>query len=379
MSPLRDLFLLRDDIVFLNHGSLGACPRPVFEVYQDWQRELERQPVEFLGRRFGVLMKESRDALGPYLNADPDHLVFVPNATTGVNIIAHSIPFEKGDEILTTTHSYGAMDRTWEWISTRFGAHYVRLPVTLPLTTPESLIEEIWSGVTDQTRVLFLSHITSPSALTWPIAELIGRARERNIITVIDGAHAPGQIPLDLETLGADFYTGNCHKWLMAPKGAAFLFARPEKHFLVEPLVISWNNMSASGGRFIQELEFQGTRDIAAYLSVPAAIAFLEEHDWESVRENCRELVRYARVRLVEITGETPLCPEAGGWLNQMVAQPLPAGVDGEALKERLYDTHRIEVPVTWLEGRPLIRLSVQGYNTRADVDAFLEALGAAL
>lgn len=379
-AALRDLFLLRDDIVFLNHGSFGACPRPVFEAYQRWQLELERQPVEFIGRRFGGLMQAARAALGELLGADASDLVYVPNATVGLNIVARALPLSAGEEVLATDHEYGATDRMWRFVCARRGAHYRRQPIPLPITSASEVVEAIWSGVTERTRVLFISQITSPTALILPVAELIQRAREAGIITVIDGAHAPGQIALDLAALGADFYSGNCHKWLMAPKGAGFLYARPAMQPLLEPLVVSWGWQSETPGpsRFIDEQEYQGTRDIAAYLSVPAAIAFLRDHDWPAVQRRCHALLRDARRRVGALTGLPPLAPDTDVWFRQMAAVPLPP-CDAAALKRRLYDEFAVEVPIGTWNGRQLLRISIQGYNRAADVDALLAALAALL
>jgi isopenicillin-N epimerase len=376
MRNLRDLFLLRPDVVFLNHGSFGACPRSVFEAYQEWQLELERQPVAFLGRRFAGLMREARQALADFVSADADDLVYVPNATTGLNLVARSLPLEPGDEVLATNHEYGALDRTWRFICAKRGAHYVRQPVTTPVTSVQGVVEAIWSGVTDRTRVLFFSHITSPTAIITPVAELVRRARQAGIITVIDGAHSPGQVPLDLKGWGADFYVGNCHKWMMAPKGSAFVYARPDRQPLLEPLVISWGWHSETPGpsRFIDEQEYQGTRDIAAYLAVPAAIQFMRTHDWPAIQRGCHELVRHARQEITRLTGLAPLTPDAPAWFRQMAAFPLP-DCDGERLQRRLYDEFAVEIPIVTWNGRPLVRISVQGYNTQADVDALVEAL----
>jgi isopenicillin-N epimerase len=209
-AHIRDEFLLDRDVVFLNHGSFGACPREVFERYQDWQLELERRPVEFLGRRLPTLLAEARAALGAYVNADPDDLVFVQNATAGVNLAAWALDLRPGDEVLSTSLEYGALDLAWEHVAGHGPARYVRMPVTVPL---DDAVEEIWSGVTDRTRALFLSHITSETALRLPVEELCSRARERGIATVIDGTHVPGHIPLDLRALDVDYYAGNCHKW----------------------------------------------------------------------------------------------------------------------------------------------------------------------
>ncbi len=383
-TDLRELFLLRPDVVFLNHGSFGACPRPVFEAYQQWQQELERQPVEFLGRRFASLMKTAREGLAAYVHAAPEDLVYVPNATTGLNIVARSLPLQPGDEVLTTDHEYGALDRTWRFVCAKRKATYVNHPLPLPIQSTEEAVETIWAGVTLRTRVLFISHITSPTALILPVTELIRCAREAGILTVVDGAHAPGQIPLDLEALGVDFYAGNCHKWAMCAKGSAFLYARQEVQHLLEPLVVSWGwepertNLLAldeGASRFVLEQEWQGTRDPAAYLSVLAAIQFQAEHDWPHVRQECHKLLQETRRRIQELTGLPPICPDSPEWYAQMAAFPLPA-CNGATLQRRLYDEYRVEVPIIEWSGRQLVRVSVQGYNTAEDVTALMRALG---
>lgn len=373
---LRDRFLLEPHVIFLNHGSFGACPKPVFDEYQHWQRELERQPVEFLGRRFNDLMLTARSALGASVGAAADDLVYVTNATVGLNSVARSLALRPGDEVLSTDHEYGALDRTWRFLCGKCGAQYLRQPVSVPIRSVDEVTDAIWSGVTDRTRVLFLSHITSPTAITFPIKPLIDRAHKRGIITIVDGAHAPGQIDLNLRELGADFYSGNLHKWLMSPKGSAFLYARKEVQQLVEPLVVSWGWEAENPGpsKFIDEQEWTGTRDIAAFLSVPAAIQFQRDHDWPRVRSECHELVRYARKQVSELTGLPPLTPDDPGWFAQMSALPLPS-CDLDTLKRRLYAEYRIEIPVINWNERHFLRISVQGYNTRADVDALIAAL----
>ncbi|MHB8648106.1 MAG: aminotransferase class V-fold PLP-dependent enzyme, partial [Thermomicrobiales bacterium] len=282
LAALAELFLVRRDITFLNHGSYGACPRPVFETYQAWQRELEGQPVEFLGRRVRGLLAEARAAFADFVGTAADNLVFMPNVTWAINAVARSLPLEPGDEVLATDLEYGAVDRTWRYYCDRRGARYINQPITLPVTTAEAFVDELWAGVTERTRVIAISHITSGTALILPVAEVCRRARAAGILTVVDGAHAPGQIDLDLDDLGADFYGGNCHKWLCAPKGSGFLFARPERQPLLEPLIISWGYQADVPGPslFLDHFERTGTHDPAAYLSVPAAIAFQREYDW---------------------------------------------------------------------------------------------------
>src|SRR5712691_10980583 len=283
---LRELLLLGPDVVYLHHGSFGACPRPVFAAYQRWQLELERQPVDFLHYRFDGLMREAREKLAAFLGAAPDDLVYVTNATTGLNIVARSLALQAGDEVLSTDHEYGALDKTWTFVCGRRGARYVQARLPSPLESPDQVIESIWARVTERTRVLFVSHITSPTALIFPVEALVRRARPAGILTVIDGAHAPGQIPLHLADLGADFYVGNCHKWMCAPKGSGFLYARRDRQSLLAPLVVSWGWPSG----FVEEQQRQGTRDIAAFLSVPAAIEFLREHNWPAVQRACHAL-----------------------------------------------------------------------------------------
>ena len=206
-------FLLDPEITFLNHGSFGACTRPVFDIYQDWQRKLEHHPVEFLDRQAGALMAEARSALAEYLNCAPEEIVYFPNPTTAINMVARNLALGPGDEILTTDHEYGAMDRTWRYVCQKTGARYVQQPIPLPVTAQEEFVETFWAGVTSHTRVVFLSHITSPTALIFPIEEICQRAREASLLCIVDGAHAPGQIAVDLEAIGADMYVGACHKW----------------------------------------------------------------------------------------------------------------------------------------------------------------------
>jgi isopenicillin-N epimerase len=373
---LQRAFLLRPGIHYLNHGSFGACPKPVFRAYQRWQRELESEPVEFLGRRFSNLMSEARESLGTYVGADADDLVFVPNVTVGLNAVARSLRLAADDEVLATDHEYGALNRTWQFVCEHAGARYVQAALPEDIESREAVVNAVWDRVTSHTRVLFMSHITSPTALILPVAELVERARRAGITTVVDGAHAPGQIPLDLRSLGADFYAGNCHKWLCAPKGSAFLVARREAQEVITPLVISWGWRSDTPGpsRFVDEQEWQGTRDPAAYLSVPAAIGFQARHSWPYVQEQCHALLQAARRRIERLSGLPAICPDSLEWYRQMGAFPLPA-CDGAALQRALYDDYHIEVPIVQWGGRQFVRVSIQAYNTEADVSALVDAL----
>ena len=380
---MRDLYLLDPDVHFLNHGSFGATPRPVFAEYQRWQRELERQPVEFLGRRSDGLLDAARAAVAAHLGTERDNLVFVLNATHGVNIVARSLDFRPGDEVLTTDLEYGACDETWAYLAGKAGAKVVRMPVDLPVDDPATVVEAVWAGVTPRTRVLYLSHITSGTALTLPVEELCRRARSAGILSVIDGAHAPGHVPVDLDALGADVYTGNLHKWLSAPKGSGLLYVRPEHQAWMESTIVSWGWVAGSGhdrpdSQFVSRNQWQGTRDLAAFLATPAAIDFQRTRDWPAVQERCHTLVTEARRRVCALTGLEPASPEPAAdafpWYRQMVLAPLPP-VDAVALKARLYDEHRVEVPLTKWRDRDFVRVSVQAYNTEEDIDALLDGL----
>ncbi len=364
---------------FLNHGSFGACPKSVFTVYQDWQLRLERQPVRFFGRELDGLLREARFALAEFLNVAGDDLVYVPNATHGVNIVARSLDLQPGDQVLTTNHEYGACDFTWDFLCARRGAEYIHQPIALPVVSEAQMLEQFWAGVGPRTRVIYLSHITSPTALRLPVEQVCARARAEGILTIVDGAHAPGQIPLDLAAIEADFYTGNTHKWMLNAKGAAFLYARRSVQSLVEPLTVSWgygnDPQFGSGSRFVDILQWSGTYDPAAYLTTPTAIRFLLEQDWPQVRQRCHLLLADAVQRVCELTGLAPLYPRDSDLFAQMAIAPLPATVDVAMLKMRLYDDFAVEVPLIEWQGHKFVRISVQAYNTPEDIEALLHGL----
>lgn len=374
----RDEFLIRDDIIFLNHGSFGACPRPVFAQYQAWQLELEQQPVAFLLRCRKQLMRAARAEIAKYLNAPIDELVFVPNVTFGLSVALRSLALEAGDQILTTNHEYGAVDRLMETVASRTGAQIVRHRVRLPYEDADSFVERFFSAATARAKVIVISHITSPTALIFPVAKICQRARQMGILTVIDGAHAPSQVPLDLAQIGADVYSGNFHKWLCAPKGSAFLHVRPGLHVRIDPLVISHG--SRADASFSERLEWLGTKDIAAYLSVPAAIAYQRQRDWHKVRGHCHQLAAdlqaqlCARYALQPLSALNPAQSAQPAKFSQMVAIPLP-DCDVGAVKNRLYEQYRIEVPVGRFEENCLLRVSVQAYNSEQDLQRLAGAL----
>ena len=365
----RDDFLIRDDIIFFNHGSFGACPKPVFAEYQRWQLELERQPIEFLLRCRESLMGQAINSIAAYLNVPDNEIVFVTNVTVGLNAVMRSLRFDPGDEILTTNHEYGAINRLLEFVARKTGARIVRNQVRLPYHNDATFVEDFFACATEKTKAIVISQITSPTALIFPVEQICERARESGILSIIDGAHVPGQLALDLEAVGADVYSGNFHKWVCSPKGSAFLHVRAEHHDLIDPLIVSHGGHADAD--FRERHEWQGTRDIAAYLTVPAAIEFQREHHWHRVRATCHQLAADAQARLCEHFELEPLSQRQ---FAQMVTIPLP-DCDAAAVKQRLYDEFRIEAPVGRFEDQCGIRLSLQAYNTSDEVNTLIAAL----
>ena len=374
---LKHEFLLDPNVVFLNHGSFGATPRPVFERYQILQRELESEPVEFLGRNASSLLSIARSSLAVYLGTERDNLVYVTNVTEALNIVAHSLKLGEGDEVLTSNMEYGAVDRTWRFLAQKQGFKYINQPVTVPVQNQDQVINDIWQGVTERTRILYLSHISSSTAMIFPIKEICRKAKELGIITIIDGAHAPGQINLNLDDIGADFYGGNCHKWLCAPKGAGFLYAAPGFQHLVQPLIVSWGWQSETPGpsQFIDYLEWTGTRDISAFLAVPDAIRYQQERNWPKVQEACHLMAGQAIHQISTLTGLAPLYPAESQWYAQMATARLPDNIASIQLQKALWNQYRIEIPIIDWNGIKLIRFSFQAYNSFNDLDLLIIAL----
>lgn len=384
-NDIRNLFLLKEDLIFLNHGSFGSCPKPVFESYQNWQVELERQPVEFLDQRRSFLkqVKQVRIVLAEKLGASPDDLVGITNATEGLNIVAHSLDLCPEDEILMTDHEYGALERTWKLVANRTGAKIVEAEIPIPLNSEARFHDAIVDAMTDRTKVLFLSHITSPTALLFPIERIVAEARARGIVTVIDGAHVPALIDLNLDELDADYYCGNCHKWMMSPKGSAFLWARFDMQSTLDPLVVSHGWVASSGekdqkgalgnNRFLDCMEMQGTRDPAAWLATVDAIEFVYDPAWVELKRQSDILAQETAKLITDLTG-LPRLSSPEFCAPQMIALQLP-DCDIDKLKRQLYEDYNIEIPVFIWKDSCIIRVSVQAYNSKADTSQLVQAL----
>ena len=376
MQYLKSHFLLRDDITFLNFGSFGASPKPVFERYQQFQLEMEQEPVLFITGNGLKYLAQSREALGNYLNCDKDDLVYVNNPSYAVNAVAKSFDLKEGDEILTTDLEYGACDKTWSYYCKKAGATYVRQHISLPVKSKEQFVEEFLKGLSPKTKLVFLSHITSTTALRLPVEEICAIAKQKGIITFVDGAHAPGQIPVNLQTLGADIYTGACHKWMMTPKGSSFLYVRKELQHSIDPLIISWgyNTLFPSGSQFLDYHQMNGTRDYSAFLTIPAAIEFMREHNWEKVAADCRKLVQENTAAFCKLLDTEPLAPVNDNFILQLVSAEIKTS-EPEKLHDHFFEKYKIQIPVMRHGDKVYLRYSINAFNSQQDLDKLFAAI----
>ena len=375
-SAVASQFLFDKEMTYLNHGSFGACPRVVFEDYQNWQRKLEFNPVQFITKEFKSANIRSKTAVASLVNCDQEDLVLTPNPTFAFNTVIRSLDLKPSEEILSTNLEYGAMDRTWEYYCSKSGAKYIRQKITLPIKNKEEFLEEFWAGLTKRTKYIFISEITSTTALILPVKDICKKAQELGLITIIDGAHVPGHIDLDIKKMNPDFYTGACHKWLLTPKGSTFLYTKKKHQNLIDPLVISWGYDAEypSESQYLDYLEYSGTNDNAAFLTLPAAFKFFEEAQWFEKTANCRKWIREIYPEFCELVGSKPLCPISQEFLGQICSIPIRTN-DSIALKELLYDDYRIEIPVMKMRDQAFIRISLQPYNSKANLDHLKKAL----
>ncbi|HET7710608.1 MAG TPA: aminotransferase class V-fold PLP-dependent enzyme [Thermoanaerobaculia bacterium] len=384
---MKSHWLLDPEVVFLNHGSFGATPRRVLEIQSGYREAMEREPVKFLARELEGRLDGARAALAAFLGADPEGLAFVSNATTAVNAVLRSLDFDAHDQLLVTTHEYNACRNALDYVATVHGARVEVVEIPFPIASPQEVVDRILAHVTDRTRLLLIDHVTSQTALVMPIARIVEEMNARRIDTLIDGAHAPGMLPLHLDALGASYYAGNLHKWVCAPKGAAFLYTRPNRRRSVRPVNISHgaNSTRTDRSRYLLEFDWTGTFDPTAWLSVPAALEFvgsLTDGGWPEVMDRNRSLALRARDLLCDALGIEPPAPDE--MLGSMAAVQLPDGTAatapslyGDPLQDQLFNLYRIEVPVVpWPQPpKRVLRVSAQLYNEEHDYQLLGEAL----
>ena len=350
--------------------------RPVFEAYQKYQLKLEQSPVQFIVHSGMELLKSSRHCLASYLACEPDNLVLMTNPSYAINTIAKSIPLSKGDEVLSTNLEYGAMNRTWKYYCEKSGAKFKQSKINFPIKSVSSFLEDFWAGYNKNTKIVFISHITSSTGLILPIKEICDEAKRRGLLTIIDGAHVPGQLPLSISELDPDVYVGACHKWMMAPKGVSFLYVKKNQQYWVDPLLISWGFESdnPSHSTFLDYHETAGTRDFSAFLAVPYSIDFMNKHDWVKKRSFCQEkTIKWAK-RFQEFWGFQSISPISKVFIGQMYSIPIETdNLDG--LKSALYERFNIEVPVFMNEDQVFIRFSFQVFNSDEDMQRLFDAM----
>ncbi|MFH1689996.1 MAG: aminotransferase class V-fold PLP-dependent enzyme [Candidatus Eisenbacteria bacterium] len=379
---------LDPDVAFLNHGSFGACPIPVLEAQTRLRERMERGPVQFLHRELEDMVDAARSETARFVGADPDELTFVPNATTGVNTILRSLNFERGDELLITSHEYNACRNALDFVAARSGASVVVVDIPFPLPCADLVVDTVLAGVTERTRLALVDHITSLTGMVMPMAGLVRGLAERGVDTLVDGAHGPGMIPLDIAGIGPAYYTGNCHKWLCTPKGAAILYVRRDLQPGIRPLAISHgaNSTRDDRSRFHLEFGWTGTDDPTAYLCVPESIRFMGSllpGGWPELMERNRNLALAARRLLCDALGVEAPCPDE--MIGTLASVPLAAGtfhfettaLAFDELDTVLREEYGFEVPVLAYPDGPasIIRIAAQIYNSIEQYAALAETL----
>lgn len=375
LAPAASHWDFDPELLYLNHGAFGASPRVVELARAKIQRRLESQPMRFLVREMGPDLAATRTRIGELVNADQDDMVLVPNSTYAMNIVADGFPLSPGDEVLLNDHEYGAVKKIWERACKRAGAKVVVQTLPVPFTTPEALVDRLFAAVTEKTRLIVFSQITSPTAIIFPAAAICQRAREVNLPVCIDGPHAIATLPLDLDGLQCDFYAASCHKWLCAPFGSGFLHVRRDRRNWVAPPIQSWNKpFPNTEPSWRDEFEWFGTHDPSSMIAISAAIDFFQEYGFDRFRKETHEVAQYARNSISNLTGLEPLTPDSHDWYGTMACVPLPPG-DCDDLQRRLRENHRLELPVIDWSGRRLIRASCPLYIGKEAIDLLVSAL----
>jgi isopenicillin-N epimerase len=376
-SGLRDEFLLARDLTFLNHGSFGATPRVVFDEHVQWQRRIENDPIQMLGRQGMELIDNAKEAIGRWLGMRPADFGMVTNATEGINAVLRSLSFEPGDELLTTTHVYNAVRQAMKYTAARARADYREIDLPVPIDSPATIARTSLDAIGPRTRLLVIDHVTSPTALVFPVEEIVRGCAGRGVDVLIDGAHGPGMLEINVTQLSPAYYAGNLHKWTCAPKGSAFIWVRPDRQNAIHPTIVSHH----LGKGLATEFSWQGTRDIGAWLSVPRAIEFIGGLGFDRVMSHNHSMAVWMNEMLCRRWGVQPISPIDGSMLGSMATVPLPPPLDRltdertDPLQRRLHDTERIEAPIMNWAGRTYVRPCCQVYNTAQEYGQLADAI----
>ncbi|MDG2389094.1 MAG: aminotransferase class V-fold PLP-dependent enzyme [Planctomycetaceae bacterium] len=379
----RSDYTLDDGVTYLNNGSFGPSPRKVQEERKSWIDRLERQPMQFLTRDMEPALKDAMIPLANLVGTASTNITFVDNATFGMNVVAQTVRLSSDDEVLLTDHEYGAVMRVWRDKCKETGAKFVVQRLPDPLTSSDELVAEFLKGVTERTKLIVISHVTSATAAILPVKEICHAARRMKIPVCIDGPHAIGMIPVNLDEIDCDFYCASCHKWISAPFGTGLLYVAPRWQHRMKPAIISWGgSVSGQEPSWQDEFNWIGTRDLSGFLAIPEAIRCLEEHGWERFRNETHQLAQYGSERICELTGLEPLIEDHAVWNGSMITLPIPGLVQtGEQhgrrdpLQVALWKNYQIEIPIYTWKKRRFLRISCHTYNTLGDVDHLLNAL----
>ena len=385
----KEWFMIDHEPTYLAHGSFGGCLSVAYEDRLSWYEKLEKNPHNFLVNELFDELKESRKALANYLNCNFNNLVYFPNPSTALNTVIRSLDLNENDEVLTSNHEYGALDKTWNFYSEKKGFKYKKVKIDIPYDEENFFIESFKKSITKKTKVIFLSHITSSTALIFPVEKICKIAKDNNILIIIDGAHAPAQTKLDLKKLDADIYVGACHKWMCAPKGVSFLYAKESLKDSIEPLVVSWgwrDEMLNEKSKYINNHQWQGTNDLSAYLTIPKVIRFLNQNKWNHISNECRNLILYVKNRFKI---DKSLCiPTSNN--DKHLGQMLSFQVNQNSkfstivkqdqskivqLQKTIYKKSNIHIPIIYWNGSVFMRVSIQAYNSESDINKMFDML----
>ena len=371
---LKSLFMLDPKITYLNHGSFGACPTPIFNELIKWQKKLELEPTKHLAFDVYEHLEQSRISLSNYIDCNKDDIIFSPNPSTALNTVIKSLDLKKNDEILTTNHEYGALDKTWKFICKKTGAKYIQTDIPLPFLSEEDFIERLEAKITSKTKIIFASHITSSTAIIFPAKKISALAKKHNLFCIIDGAHAPAFIDLSIKKINCDVYVGACHKWMCSPKGVSFLYVKKNYQNKIDPLVVSWGYDSdfPSKSKFLDYHQWQGTKDMSAYLTIPYTIKFLKENNWNKIREKCNKINIWARNEINNLLDKENICDDK--FLGQMSSIYMDIEANPKNNIE-FYKKYNIQVPFILWNNKSFFRISIQVYNTKEDIHKLLYAL----